>query len=64
MTSDTVTFAGRINGKRSGELVIDRNADAESDKVEALKFNATQDAVGGTTVRKVIMRTAKDRPCR
>jgi leucyl-tRNA synthetase len=54
-TADVVTYPIQVNGKKRGELVIDRNADAKAVEAEALKVEAIQRALEGKAPKKVIV---------
>jgi leucyl-tRNA synthetase len=55
VTSDTVTIAVQVNGKRRGEIEIARDADEETVKGSALAVDAVQRALEGKTPRRVIV---------
>ena len=54
-TADVVTYPIQVNGKKRGELVIDRNADAKTVEAEALKVDTVMRALEGKAPKKVIV---------
>lgn len=54
-TSEIVTMAVQVNGKRRAELKIDRNADSHMVEIEALKLDAVRAAMEGKAPLKVIV---------
>jgi leucyl-tRNA synthetase len=54
-TSDQVTIAVQVNGKRRGEITVDRNATAVAVESEALKLDSVRQALQGRDVRKIIV---------
>ena len=54
-TADVVTYPIQVNGKKRGELVIDRNADAKIVEAEALKVDTVMRALEGKAPKKVIV---------
>jgi leucyl-tRNA synthetase len=54
-TSDRVTIAVQVNGKRRGEITIDRGADKSSIETSALQLEAVQNAMDGKPARKIII---------
>jgi leucyl-tRNA synthetase len=55
VSSDTITIAVQVNGKRRGEIEIAREADEESVKASALAVEAVQRALEGKAPRRVIV---------
>ena len=55
VTSDTVTIAVQVNGKRRGEIEIARDAQEEIVKSTALALDAVQRALEGKAPRRVIV---------
>jgi leucyl-tRNA synthetase len=53
--SDTITIAVQVDGKRRGEITIDRNADADTVKSAALDVEGVARALAGKVPRKVIV---------
>jgi leucyl-tRNA synthetase len=53
--SDTITIAVQVDGKRRGEITIDRDADSETVKATALGVDSVMRALAGKTPRKVIV---------
>jgi leucyl-tRNA synthetase len=53
--SDTITIAVQVDGKRRGEITIDRNADADTVKSAALDVEGVVRALAGKAPRKVIV---------
>ena len=54
-TADTVTMAVQVNGKRRGEMTIDRNLDTKAIELQALGLEAVRMAIGEKSPRKVIV---------
>ncbi|HEX3429930.1 MAG TPA: leucine--tRNA ligase [Rhizomicrobium sp.] len=53
--SDTVTIAVQVDGKRRGEITIEREADAETVRAAALGADGVMRALAGRVPRKVIV---------
>jgi leucyl-tRNA synthetase len=53
--SDTITIAVQVDGKRRGEITIDRNADTDTVKSAALDVEGVARALAGKAPRKVIV---------
>jgi leucyl-tRNA synthetase len=53
--SDTITIAVQVDGKRRGEITIDRDADADTVRAAALDIEGVARALGGKSPRKVIV---------
>ncbi len=53
--SDSVTIAIQVNGKRRGEIVVAKNADARDVEAAALKEDGVIRALEGKTPKKVIV---------
>ena len=54
-TSDRISLGVQVNGKRRGEITIDRTADDRSIEFEALALDAVRNALDGRQPRKVII---------
>jgi leucyl-tRNA synthetase len=52
---DQVTLPVQINGKKRGELTIDRNADQAAVEQAVLALDFVQNATGGNPPRKLIV---------
>jgi leucyl-tRNA synthetase len=52
---DTVTVAVQVNGKRRGEIEVERDLGEGALKEAALSLDGVQRALGGKAVRKVIV---------
>ena len=55
VTSDTITIAVQVNGKRRGEIEIPREAEEDLVKSSALALDAVQRALEGKPPRRVIV---------
>ena len=55
VTSDTITIAVQVNGKRRGEIEIPREAEDEAVKSSALALDSVQRALEGKAPRRVIV---------
>jgi leucyl-tRNA synthetase len=55
VTSDTITIAVQVNGKRRGEIEIPREAEEDKVKASALALDAVQRALEGKTPRRIIV---------
>jgi leucyl-tRNA synthetase len=53
--SDTITIAVQVDGKRRGEITIDRDADSDTVKAAALDVESVARALAGKAPRKVIV---------
>jgi leucyl-tRNA synthetase len=53
--SDTITIAVQVDGKRRGEITIDRDADADTVRAAALDIDGVARALAGKPPRKVIV---------
>jgi len=53
--SDTITVAVQVDGKRRGEITIDRDADADTVRAAALEIDGVVRALAGRSPRKVIV---------
>ena len=53
--SDTVTIAVQVDGKRRGEITIERDADADTVRAAALDIEGVARALAGKSPRKVIV---------
>jgi leucyl-tRNA synthetase len=53
--SDTITIAVQVDGKRRGEITINRNADADTVRAAALDVEGVARALAGKVPRKVIV---------
>ena len=54
-TADVVTYPIQVNGKKRGEVTVDRNADAKAVEAEALKVDTIVRALEGKAPKKVIV---------
>ncbi|MDH7798008.1 MULTISPECIES: leucine--tRNA ligase [unclassified Beijerinckia] len=52
---DTISIPVQVNGKKRGELVIERDADAKLLEAEALKLDDVQRVLNGQAAKKVII---------
>ncbi|MBN9080577.1 MAG: leucine--tRNA ligase [Rhizobiales bacterium 62-17] len=52
---DTISIPVQVNGKKRGELVIERDADAKLLEAEALKLDDVQKLLNGQAAKKVIV---------
>ena len=55
VTDETITLPVQINGKKRGELTIDRNADQAAVEASVLALDFVQAATGGNPPRKLII---------
>jgi leucyl-tRNA synthetase len=55
LVEDTVTLVVQVNGKKRGDVTVARNAPEEQIKAAVLGLDAVKAALGGKTVRKVIV---------
>jgi leucyl-tRNA synthetase len=55
LVEDTVTLVVQVNGKKRGDVTVPRNAPEEQIKAAVLGLDAVKAALGGKTVRKVIV---------
>jgi leucyl-tRNA synthetase len=55
VTSDTITIAVQVNGKRRGEIEIPRETEEGTVKASALALEAVQRALEGKTPRRIIV---------
>jgi len=55
LASDTLTLPLQVNGKKRGELIINKNADNETVEKMALSDAGVQRHIEGKTVRKVVV---------
>ncbi len=55
LVEDSVTMAVQVNGKRRDELIVARNATKEDIEAAALRLDAVARALGGRSVKKVIV---------
>ena len=55
LVEETVTIAVQVNGKLRGTLELAKDSDLEKAEAEALKLSNVMAAIGGKTVKKVIV---------
>ena len=55
LVEDTVTLVVQVNGKKRGEVTVARNAQNPEIEAAVLALDAVKQALGGKTVRKVII---------
>jgi len=55
LVEDTVTLVVQVNGKKRGEVMVARNAQDPEIEAAVLDLDAVKQALGGKTVRKVII---------
>jgi leucyl-tRNA synthetase len=55
LVEDTVTLVVQVNGKKRGEVTVARNAQNPEIEAAVLALDAVKQALGGNTVRKVIV---------
>jgi leucyl-tRNA synthetase len=55
LVEDTVTLVVQVNGKKRGEVTVARNAENPEIEAAVLALDAVKQALGGNTVRKVIV---------
>jgi len=55
LTSDTLTIAVQVNGKRRGEVVVARDADSKTVEAAALALDGVVRALEGKPAKKVIV---------
>jgi leucyl-tRNA synthetase len=55
LVEDSVTLVVQVNGKKRGDVTVARNAPEEQIKAAVLGLDAVKAALGGKTVRKVIV---------
>src|SRR5205823_8917325 len=55
LVEDTVTLVVQVNGKKRGEVTVVRNAQNPEIEAAVLSLDAVKQALGGKTVRKVIV---------
>jgi leucyl-tRNA synthetase len=55
LVEDTVTLVVQVNGKKRGDVTVARNAPEEQIKAAVLGLDAVKAALGGKSVRKVIV---------
>jgi leucyl-tRNA synthetase len=55
LVEDTVTLVVQVNGKKRGDVTVARNAQNPEIEAAVLGLDAVKAALGGKTVRKVIV---------
>jgi leucyl-tRNA synthetase len=55
LVEDSVTLVVQVNGKKRGDVTVARNAPEEQIKAAVLALDTVKQALGGKTVRKVIV---------